>query len=144
MLRLLVGLSSGILLMEALIHGPGRGLSLIPEDDLLYGIIRILTFGLFLAGAILSGRRHLLAAIILCGGLLARATLELKYSSGRLWFDHLAEATPAETLLVLIYYLFSFVLPALLAIDCFRIVRRKLPKLSVNKPRDGSGDLDGT
>ncbi len=121
--RLLVVLGSGLLLLYALIYGPGRGPTLISADDQSYGLIRILAYGCFLAGAILVSRRAFAAVFILVVGLIARSVLDLKYSSGRLWFEHDGWSSLSASVLVLAFYLFSFVLPALLTIDSFRSLR---------------------
>ncbi len=121
--RLLVVLGSGLLLLYSLIYGPGRGPTLISPDDQSYGLIRILAYACFLAGAVLVSGRAFVAVLILLAGLIARSILELKYSSGRLWFEIDGWSSLSSSILVLAFYLFSFVLPALLTIDSFRNLR---------------------
>lgn len=82
MLRSLVVLASGILLLHALIYGPGRGLTLIPADDQHYGLVRLMAYGLIFAGAMLTAKMPRIAALTLYAGLLARAELELHYYFG--------------------------------------------------------------
>lgn len=119
-LRTAVLLGSGILLFNALIHGSGRGLTLIAANDHLHGGIRLLAYGAFHLGSILCAKRPRTAAIILFVGLVARAELELTHSMAKQAFGTRGVPPPAEVVAVLGFYLFSWVLPALLAIDCCR------------------------
>lgn len=125
-LRLLVILCTGLLLLDFLTHGPGRGASLIPSEDWQFALIKLVSLVCFLAGAIFFSRNAVTAFILLAVGLLARSILELKYSVGKLWFTESGWKEHAETPLVITFYIASFVLPALLTIDSYRCMRNKL------------------
>lgn len=122
-LRTLVLLGSGILLFHALIHGPGRGMTLIAANDHLHAGIRLLSYGAFLLGSSLCVRRPRMAAVVLLVGLVARAELELTHSVAKLVFGTRGGPPPAEFAAVFAFYLLSWVLPTLLAIDCYRTGR---------------------
>jgi hypothetical protein len=124
--RLFLILCTGLFLLNFLTHGPGRGVSLIPAEDWQFALIKLLSLVCFLVGSILFSRNALTAFILLAAGLLARSILELKYSVGKLWFTDSGWNNHAETPMVIAFYIASFVLPALLTIDCFRNMRLKL------------------
>jgi hypothetical protein len=125
-LRLFVIVGSSILLLYAMVYGPGRGLTLILADDdraSRFHITRIAVYMLFLAGGITSAKRPLLASILLAMGLIGRAMLETTVSLGRQWMAYFTEFTPGESIFVPVFYMLSFALPALLCLDSFRAWR---------------------
>jgi hypothetical protein len=125
-LRLLVILCTGLFLLDFLTHGPGRGVSLIPAEDWQFALIKLFALVCFLTGSILFLISAVAAFLILAAGILARSILELKYSVGKLcfndgwWYDH------SGTSMVIAFYIASFILPALLTIDCFRFIHSEL------------------
>lgn len=123
LLRLFVIVSSSVLLIHAVVYGPGRVLTLIPADHeharFLY-FTRIAVYILFLVGATTSAKRYLLASILLAAGLIGRSILETSISVGREWIAHFASVTVGQSVFVPVFYLLSFALPALLCLDSLR------------------------
>lgn len=121
--RALVIAGPSILLIHAVVYGPGRGLTLIPADhehaQFLY-VTRITVYLLFLVGASTSVRRSLLVWIPLTIGLIGRSILETSISLGRESVAHFSSLTFGAAVFVLVFYLLSFALPALLCMDSFR------------------------
>ena len=127
LLRLILALCSGTLLFFALIHGPGRGLTIIPGDDpdaISWDILRISVYVSFLAGAIQSSRSPQLAATLLFAGLVGRCVLEFRFSLVKPLLEKDASPELIESLLIGGFYLISFVIPATLFLDCLHELRR--------------------
>lgn len=115
---------AAILLLHAIVYGPGRGITMIPAgnelSEPLYWL-RMLVYGLFLAGALVAARNPLLAGALLAGGLLGRIVLEYFLSALREWIANFPMYTMGESAFVATFYLVSFVLPAALCSDSFRV-----------------------
>lgn len=125
--RLILGLGSGTLLLNAMIYGPGRGLTIIPGGDpatVLWDILRVYVYVMFLAGSIESFRFPRLAATLLFAGLVGRCVLEFRFSLVKLLLEKDASPELNESLLIGGFYLISFVIPATLFLDCLHELRR--------------------
>jgi hypothetical protein len=126
---------SSILLLYSVVYGPGRGPTLIPADhehaQSLY-FLRITVYALFLVGASASGMRSFLPSVFLAVGLVGRGILETTISVGREWIAHSDSVTTGESVFVLVFYLLSFALPALLCLDSLREWRSR-QKLETKK-----------
>ena len=133
-LRLLLIPVLALLLFYAFVCGPGRGPTLISGDDpraLHFHIVQMPTYGLLLARSCLFMRRSLLGGMLLASGMVARAILELHVSVLR------EVVTPGNgrdlgiVAILTLFYLITFILPASLCLDSFRICRfrrRFVPK----------------
>lgn len=137
--RFLLIPSAAILLLHAFVYGPGRGITMIPEgnelSELLY-CLRMLVYGLFLAGALVCVKRPLLASALLAGGMLGRVVMEYFLSALQEWIGHFSAYTLGGSAFIATFYLVSFVLPAALCSDSFRVWRMRRAKAQDCKSPD--------
>lgn len=133
--------SSGFLLLHAVTYGPGMGITLIPNDEPWSAaavLIRGLAYALFLLGAIASKKHLRMAILLLATGLICRGCLEIfisaiKYSFQGITLQKVSTDLAGflkEVCLLAVFYWFSFILPALLLLDCIRLRRLGPPRQS--------------
>ena len=120
LLRNFVVLSFGFYLFVSLVYGPGRGLSAIPVGHEELGNLRIATYAAILIGALSFSRNLNFAIFFLALGIVGRSFLELKVSVARSWIDSESAFEITWALLVMLMYVLTFVLPALLLVDAIR------------------------
>lgn len=126
LLRLLLIPVMALLLFYAFVYGPGRGPTFISGDDpraLQFYIVRMSTYGLLLAGACLCMRRPLLGGMLLASGMVARAILELHVSVLREFVTPGNMRNWGIVAMVISFYFATFILPAALCLDSFRLWR---------------------
>ena len=122
-------------LLKSLIHGPGRGMSLVPADHFpnTLAILPLITAGMFITGLSTLTSRPRWAAWLLGGGLLLRMAQEILFSPLRLIVSEVF-GTPSNPAfltpfglgfvgVVMLYYLVSFIAPALIFLETVRKLR---------------------
>lgn len=119
---------AGFLLLGSIAHGPGRGMSAMSQDDphaWLYSVCQWVAYAGYGIGGLLCSSKPRLAAWVLLFSLISRCVMELQFSYLKLVLsmsDNAFDRISTEgTLLIGIFYLFSFVLPGLL---CLNLIKR--------------------
>lgn len=122
-IRALVILGSVLMLPVAIIYGPGRALTIIPADHeqahLLY-LTRIAEYVFFLLGAIASAKSSRGAWVFLFCGLLGRTYMEVSFSFATWAIITIKLLDLGRVIWILIFYVLTFILPALLFLDSLR------------------------
>ena len=129
-LWLLLLASSIVLFFHSLIHGEGRGITMIPygeENTRLLEYTRMGTYLAMLMGVFQWRRSSIGAFWLLLAAIIGRLFLEYYVSVLRYMYEHLSSYRLIDVSLVVVFYLLSLVLPACVLIDLWRITYRGKP-----------------
>ncbi|BDS07690.1 hypothetical protein NT6N_27300 [Oceaniferula spumae] len=129
-IRVILILSSSLLLIHSCIYGAGRGITMIPAGDPLTSVletVRIGTYFTMLLGMLMWKTRIHAAFWLLLIAILERSFLEYHVSVAKSVFYDWPAIRVTELSWVIIFYAVSYVLPACVLIDLGRKVFSRRP-----------------